>query len=369
VNLIFLIIKECVSIVLNQKIFCLSFIVILNISCANIVPPSGGEKDIDPPNLQKTKKIIQPQGNVSIVFSFDEFIEINNWDQNFYISPPVNKPVTKEISKKNLILNFQDSSFLDSVTYNISLNNCIKDNNEGNVLEKLSYLFTKNDFMDTLIIKGSLKDAYSLKPVENSTVMLFDSKTNDSLIFYSKPNYFTRTNLNGEFTFSNLNSKKYKIFAIDNYDFTFKAKNNIAFLRKEISALDSSAINLYSFSYILNDTNADMFLDTNILEIDSNLKTEDTQHGSLEINSRNDSAFYQLIQDDKVVITSSFLSKPHIIKNIPTGKYRLKYIYDLNNNFKWDSGSWQNKIQPEQVRYYTTEIDIRTNWELVLDWL
>ena len=26
------------------------------------------------------------------------------------------------------------------------------------------------------------------------------------------------------------------------------------------------------------------------------------------------------------------------------------------------------KTQPEQVRYYPTEIDIRTNWELVLDW-
>ena len=51
--------------------------------------------------------------------------------------------------------------------------------------------------MDTLVINGSLKDAYSLKPVENSTIMLFDSKTKDSLIFYSKPNYFTRTNLNG----------------------------------------------------------------------------------------------------------------------------------------------------------------------------
>ena len=56
----------------------------------------------------------------------------------------------------------------------------------------------------------------------------------------------------------------------------------------------------------MDDTNVDMFLDTNILEIDSNLKTEDTQHGSLEINSRNDSALYQLIQDDKVVITKLF---------------------------------------------------------------
>ena len=92
------------SIILNQKIFCLFFIVLLTISCANIVPPSGGEKDVDPPNLQKTQKIIQPQGNVSIVFSFDEFIETNNWDQNFYISPPLNKPVIKEIRKKNLIL-------------------------------------------------------------------------------------------------------------------------------------------------------------------------------------------------------------------------------------------------------------------------
>ena len=58
----------------------------------------------------------------------------------------------------------------------------------------------------------------------------------------------------------------------------------------------------------------------------------------------------QLIKDNKVVMTSSFLSKPHVIKNIPPGRYRLKYIFDLNNNSKWDSGSWQNKTQPEQVR-------------------
>ena len=57
-----------------------------------------------------------------------------------------------------------------------------------------------------------------------------------------------------------------------------------------------------------------------------------------------------------------------IFKSNREGKSQI-FLYDLNNNFKWDSGSWQDKIQPEQVRYYPTEIDIRTNWELVLDWL
>ena len=62
--------------------------------------------------FKRHKKIIQPQGNVSIVFSFDEFIEINNWDHELYISPPLNKTVTKEIRRKFNIKLFQGLIFL-----------------------------------------------------------------------------------------------------------------------------------------------------------------------------------------------------------------------------------------------------------------
>ena len=56
-------------------------------SCANIVMPTGGEKDIIPPKLLKTL----PENNTinfketSILFEFDENIAVNKWADHFNI--------------------------------------------------------------------------------------------------------------------------------------------------------------------------------------------------------------------------------------------------------------------------------------------
>lgn len=53
---------------------------------------------------------------------------------------------------------------------------------------------------------------------------------------------------------------------------------------------------------------------------------------------------------------------------LETGKYNLKIIYDHNSNGKWDSGNYAQKIQPEQVKYYETVIEIRSNWISEMEW-
>ena len=50
------------------------------------------------------------------------------------------------------------------------------------------------------------------------------------------------------------------------------------------------------------------------------------------------------------------------------GKYKLKYIFDNNNNGKWDTGNWEEKKQPEKIINYSNDIIIRSNWDLKLDW-
>jgi hypothetical protein len=45
-------------------------------------------------------------------------------------------------------------------------------------------------------------------------------------------------------------------------------------------------------------------------------------------------------------------------------KYKLKFIYDENNNHKWDTGDYLKKVQPEKIGYYKDEINIRSNWDL-----
>lgn len=50
------------------------------------------------------------------------------------------------------------------------------------------------------------------------------------------------------------------------------------------------------------------------------------------------------------------------------GKYKLKAIYDRNKNGKWDTGNYEEKLQPEKVKFYNKEIKVRSNWDLEIEW-
>lgn len=50
------------------------------------------------------------------------------------------------------------------------------------------------------------------------------------------------------------------------------------------------------------------------------------------------------------------------------GKYKVKVIYDENGNGKWDTGSYQDKYQPEKVAYVQEVIKVRSNWDTSYDW-
>ncbi len=49
-------------------------------------------------------------------------------------------------------------------------------------------------------------------------------------------------------------------------------------------------------------------------------------------------------------------------------KYRVKLIYDSNGNGKWDTGSFQDKTQPEKVIYLNQVHKVRSNWDESLIW-
>ncbi len=50
------------------------------------------------------------------------------------------------------------------------------------------------------------------------------------------------------------------------------------------------------------------------------------------------------------------------------GEYKLKVIFDANNNGEYDTGNYAKKIQPEKVSIYPEPIDIRSNWEFDVEW-
>jgi len=258
-----------------------------------------------------------------------------------------------------------------NTTYNIALNNCIKDNNEGNILDTLNYILSTSDKIDSLTLRGKLQDAYTLNAVENAWIMLFEENRADSIIFKEKPNYIAKTNKNGDFHFPNLNSKNYTIVALTDFDFIYNEEEKIAFLSAVVNTERDSFISLLSFDPII--VMDSIIKDSTIIEVDStatdSLVIEEVQYGNLTvISTENKQCIFQLFQNDKVISEFTFIEQPFLLTNITPGKFQIKYIADSNKDGKWTTGSWEKRAQAEQVINYPSEITIRSNWDLELEW-
>ena len=341
--------------------YCILTVLFLS-SCANIIMPDGGEKDTSAPDLAK---IYPPSKAINfkekkITFYFDENIAANNWNDFFFISPLLKGEIKHKIKNRELTL-FLDDTLKDNTTYSLILNNCIKDVNEGNILKNLEYLFSTSEQIDTLTIKGKLIDAKTLEPKKNTWVFLHKESLIDSLSFKSKPTYITKSNDEGYFSFGNINDLKYNIFSISGLDFTYQEGDEIGFKNELIySGKDSNLIIYMSDPLYKKDT----IKTTDTLEqVDSKLT------GSLNIESNLDTnIIIQLYKGDKLYKEDFFSKSPYIINNIPAGEYTLYLIIDDNNNHIWDTGSFAIKQQPEKVYFYEKPVNIRTNWDLEVNW-
>ncbi|MCW3104898.1 MAG: hypothetical protein JWO09_3338 [Bacteroidetes bacterium] len=78
----------------------------------------------------------------------------------------------------------------------------------------------------------------------------------------------------------------------------------------------------------------------------------------------------QLLDDREAVVREDFISKTETLtyNYLHPNKYHLKMIYDANGNWKWDSGDYLKKIQPERVIFNPETITIRSNWDAEIEW-
>ena len=344
-----------------QELFVVLFLLIIY-GCAQIVSPSGGEKDISKPKLLNTS-IEKANNELRIQFNFDEKIQFNDWNTNFYISPPINNIIEKKIKNKSLLISFSDS-LINNKAYNICLNNTIKDITEGNIIDSLNYLLNLNDLNDTIKFSGKVLEAKSLIPLENIWVVLHETSILDSQLFKKTPEFVAKTNLDGYFVFPNLPSKKkYKVYAFNKTKY-FYDKTNIAFYDKSIEAGIDTFVELFSFNSS----------DTTYYEYDStNNVLNDTVQNTVNSNIIINTSFLtpcilQLFENEAIVHEEYFDKYPLIIKNVSAGSYQIKYIHDKDMNKKWTNGNLLKRRQPEKVFIYKDKLLIRENWDLEIDW-
>ena len=78
----------------------------------------------------------------------------------------------------------------------------------------------------------------------------------------------------------------------------------------------------------------------------------------------------QLLSDKDVIVKQQFIAKDQNVTfdYIIPAKYKIKVIYDCNNNKTWDTGNFEQKLQPEKVLYYNKILQVRSNWDMEESW-
>ncbi len=193
-------------------------------SCAQVVAPGGGKKDISPPEVVK---YIPDSASLnfkskSIEILFDEFIQLKDLNNQLIISPPLENTPDIMVKNKTLSIDFdKEEKLKPNTTYAINFGNALQDIHENNPKGNFKYIFSTGSFIDSLIVKGKIENAFDHKTEKGILVMLY-SDFRDSVIYKNKPDYFAKTKDDGTFQIDNVRKSNYKLLALKETNANYK---------------------------------------------------------------------------------------------------------------------------------------------------
>jgi len=238
----------------------ISVVCITILSCAKKGRPSGGKIDTAPPVMLKATP-----DNYSTDFKgdeikiyFDEYVKLNDLTKQLIISPPMK--IRPLISPQGGASKYVKIKIYDNLqpntTYSFNFGKSIVDNNEGNPYPYFKYVFSTGKSIDSLKLKGSIRDAISKTADDFVSVMLYevDSTFTDSVVYNKTPRYITNTlDSTTNYKFENLKAGKYLLTALkeesDNYKFNQKT-DKIAFKEEFITIPNNESHELILFKEI-----------------------------------------------------------------------------------------------------------------------
>jgi hypothetical protein len=102
----------------------------------------------------------------------------------------------------------------------------------------------------------------------------------------------------------------------------------------------------------------------------SQFKTRSLEdYGEITLDVKNTKKTPVIIQltdlnDKTIAQETTSVSKNISFKYLNPNRYKIRIIYDINNNGKWDTGNYLAKKQPELVEYLPEIQEVRANWQL-----
>lgn len=212
----------------KNKIYAFLLCIQILVSCAQIVSPTGGNKDEEHPIVIET---IPPNQSVNfnsneIKINFNEYIELKNPDKIIF-SPPLKEKPTLDYKGKQLTVSIKNKELDSNSTYSINLSGSITDIHEGLPLKNYTYSFSKSSHIDEDSLLGRVIDGFNAKNLKDYTVALYDtSGFNDSIPFKTTPKFYSLSNDSGYFNIHNLPKRYFKLFCYNDLNKNSKFDNN-----------------------------------------------------------------------------------------------------------------------------------------------
>lgn len=196
-------------------------IVLVSYKCAQKGTPTGGPKDITPPELIRADppNMTTNFKDQTIRLYFNELVKLKDIQKQLIISPPLKyTPILTPMGNANKYVEITiKDTLLPNTTYTLNFGQGIVDNNEENPNPFFTYVFSTGDYIDSLELTGVIKDAFNKKTDNFVSVMLYkiDTSYTDSTIYKKPPNYITNT-LDSTIIFKlkNLKEGQYALFGI-----------------------------------------------------------------------------------------------------------------------------------------------------------
>ena len=244
---------------MNYRFFLFIGLLIV-LSCARRGRPEGGPKDFDKPVMIKAEPAFESVhfDTDEIKIYFDEFVKLKNINTQLIVSPPLKyNPIISPLGtpSKKITIKIQDT-LLENTTYTFNFGQSIIDNTEGNILDNFKYVFSTGDYIDSLRVGGTIKDAFELELKDQATLMLYPivENFNDSIIYKEKPTYVGSLLDSVNWEITNIKAGKYLLVALKDSRKDYKympAEDQIAFVPNYISVPSDTLYHLSLFKEIL----------------------------------------------------------------------------------------------------------------------
>ena len=220
--------------------------------CANIIPPTGGDRDSLPPRLLKVTPLDSSKGfnTKTITFTFDEYIDQpQEISKNLIVSPMYTLMPSVEPKLRTLTVKIKDT-LEPNTTYYFNFGDAIRDINEGNVLHNFTYIFTTGNVFDTLELSGKVILAET-GGIDSTLIVMLHRSGEDSVLTRENPRYITKVDGKGNFRFQYLPAGTFYIYALKNEGGSLRYFGETPLFAFADSAVeikpDAAPVTLYAF--------------------------------------------------------------------------------------------------------------------------